>query len=106
MFQSAKDALTAKAAQAFLNTRIARYGDVERVKLDSRERTVEVSVRLIGEATPITVRVGRYEVHDLRGQKSVEVFNCTCSRPWIEHLLQDFAQGRRFDLPPWAAAAL
>lgn len=106
MFQAAKDAMTAKAAQAFLNSRIARYGEVERVKLDSRERTLEVSVKLLGEPTSILVRVGRYEIHDTRGQKSVEVFNCTCSRPWIEHLLQDFAQGRRFDLPPWAAAAL
>jgi hypothetical protein len=57
-------------------------------------------------AEPITVRVGRYEIEEVDGKDFVRAHDCTCSRPWITHLLEDFVEGQRFEVPGWAKAAL
>jgi len=106
MFNFAKDAMTSKAAQAYVNSRIARYGRVERLKIDSAGRQIEVVCALEGEAEPITVRVNRYTVHEEGGRRFLEVQAVSCSRPWLQRLLEDYGKNRRVELPGWAAAAL
>jgi hypothetical protein len=106
MFHSAKDTLTSKAAQTFVNRRIARYGEVRMLKLDSRNKTVEAVCVLQGEAQPIVVRVESYELVERDGQIFVRLGPCTCDRLWLQNLLTDFAGKREVPLPGWAAAAL
>ena len=106
MFRAAKDAFTGAAARKLLSARIARYGKVAELRIDSRRKTVEVVCDLIGEAESITVRVGRYDVEESEGKTYVRPIECSCSRPWITHLLEDFIEGQRFEVPHWARAAL
>jgi hypothetical protein len=106
MFNAAKDALAGKSAQIFLNERIARYGRIERFRLDSQEKKIEVICQLDGEPAPIAVNVEKYVVTTDGSKRYIELSRCTCSRPWLQNLLNDFAEGRRFELPGWAAAAL
>ena len=106
MFNAAKDAFTSRAAQSYLNNLIARYGTIQRLKLDSANGRMEVVCLLEGEPTPISISVGKYEVESEGGKKFVRVSQCTCSRPWLQRVIADYAENRRFELPPWAAAAL
>lgn len=106
MFNAAKDALASRAAQTYLNNLIARYGKVERLKIDSAKKQMEVVCLLEGEMTPITVSVGNYVVQSEGEKKFIQISDCTCSRPWLQNLLADFADGRRVELPAWAASAL
>lgn len=106
MFNAAKDALASRAAQTYLNERLSRYGKVEKLKIDSAGKRMEVICLLDGEPTPITVRVEHYAVESEGAKRFLRVSNCTCSRPWLQNLLNDFATGRRVELPSWAAAAL
>lgn len=106
MFNAAKDAIAARAAQSYLNNLIARYGSVQRLKLDSGKGQAEIVCLLEGEVSPITISVTRYEVEAAGGRKYVRVSGCTCSRPWLEKVIADYAVGRRFELPGWAASAL
>jgi hypothetical protein len=57
MFKAAKDAMTSRAAQVYVNNRIARYGEVQTLRINSREKTMEVSCLLHGESDPITIKV-------------------------------------------------
>ena len=106
MFSAAKDAITSKAAQSFINQRIARYGEVRSLRLDSRAKSGEVVCALLGETEPVTVRVERYEVVQRDGQTFVKLGRCSCNRVWLQNLLTDFGQDREVQVPPWAAAAL
>jgi hypothetical protein len=106
MFNAAKDAIASKSAQVFINERIARYGKVQRLKLDSNRKQIEAVCLLEGEDQPITVSVGRYHVEQVGGKSFIQISQCTCSRPWLQNLLADFADGRRIELPSWAASAL
>lgn len=106
MFTAAKDAMASKAAQSYLNNLIARYGTVQELKIDSRNKTLSAVCLLTGERAPITVRADRYVIESVGDKKFVRVESCTCDRAWIQNLLTDFAKNRRVELPSWAAAAL
>jgi hypothetical protein len=106
MFNAAKDAFTSKAAQTYINQRIVRYGVVQTLKIDSRNKTMEMSCQLEGEPTPVMVRVENYDVREADGRKLLRVGSCECSRPWLQNLLNDLARNRDIPVPAWAAAAL
>ncbi|HWA87917.1 MAG TPA: hypothetical protein VG710_16930 [Opitutus sp.] len=102
-----KNAIASKAAQTYANQRIARYGEVQDLRIDAQRKTIEVVCQLRGEAAPITVRVTGYALRDTPdGGKVLRLGPCTCDRPWLENLIADFAADRDIPVPTWAAAAL
>lgn len=106
MFSAAKDAMASRAAQAYVNNRIARYGQLQELRIDSRAHTMEGTCLLHGDREPITVNVDRYEIAERNGTKFLTVQKCRCARPWLQNLLTDFVEGRSVELPGWAASAL
>ncbi|MDB6113758.1 MAG: hypothetical protein JWQ83_1132 [Lacunisphaera sp.] len=106
MFAAAKDALTSKTAQAWANNLIGRYGRIDGLKLDSRNKTLEATCQLEGEVSPITVKIGSYTVESEGGKKYLRARDFTCTRPWLQNALNDFGDKQRVELPSWAAAAL
>ena len=106
MLAAAKDRLAGEAARAYLNARMRRYGRVERLRLDSRERRITFEVRLEGEAEPISVEVLSYRLEPHEGQPHVTVLAVKSTRPWIELALAEHVVGRPWPVPSWAAGAL
>jgi len=106
MFNAAKDLFTGKAARTYANNFIARYGRIEDLNVDSRNRKLHVVAVLDGEVDAVTLDVDSYEIHSEGAKRFVEITSCRCSRRWVQTLLNDKVVGRRFELPPWAAAAL
>ena len=106
MLSAAKDALSSRAALAWANKLIARYGKVQDLRIDSRCKTVEVSCLLDGEIAPITIRVENYVVEAERGKTYLRATHFICTRPWLQRFLTDFGHKQRIELPPWAAAVL
>ena len=100
MFNAAKDAFTSKAAQTFINQRIARYGQVEALKIDSRNKTMEMSCQLTGEQTPVLFACRTIRCVEADGKKILRVGTCVCSRPWLQNLLNDFATGGKYRCLP------
>jgi hypothetical protein len=106
MFNAAKDTMTSRAAQYYVNNQIVRYGEVKSLKIDSRLKTVEVSCLLHGEPSPIGIKVENYTVETDGNKKFFQVTNISCTRPWLQNLLADFAKNRRVELPAWADGVL
>lgn len=106
MFTAAKDAMASQAARSYVNGLIKRYGEVRELRIDSRAKSVDITCTLLGERDPVTVRIDRYHIETAGAKHFVEVKACSCSRAWLQALLEDHACGRRVELPAWAAAAL
>lgn len=106
MFNSTKNFMTGKAAQLYVNNLIARYAVLKDLKIDAQNKTVEIVCQLHGETEPIRVRVDKYLLQEKGEQRFVQIVKCTCSRPWVQNLVEDFVQGRQVEVPPWAMAAL
>jgi hypothetical protein len=106
VFTAAKDAVASHAARSYVNGLIKRYGEVRELKIDSRAKTVALVCELKGEAEPVRVNVEAYRIVAEGELKCVEITACSCSRVWLQNLLEDQVCGRRLKLPSWAAAAL
>ena len=106
MFNAAKDTMTSRAAQFYVNSKIARYGEVRNLKIDSRQKTVEVSCLLHGETSPIDIKIENYIVETAGHKKLFQATDISCTRPWLQNLLADFAKNRPIELPAWAEGVL
>lgn len=106
MFAAAKDLMTSKAAKAYANNLISRYGEVDQLNIDSRRNRIDLVVRLNGEVSPIGLTVEKYQLVQENGKTYLEVLDSSCTRPWLQAAMRDHLHGRRFELPSWAAAAL
>jgi hypothetical protein len=106
MFNLAKNFLTGKAAQTYVNSMISRYGEVKDLRIDTQAKTIDLVVALHGETEPLKVRVDKYSVQQKGERHYVQIIKCTCSRPWVQNLVEDFAQGKPVEVPQWAVAAL
>ena len=106
-----KDLLISERIKQELNTHLARYGEVLDVKLNTRERSVQLSIKLKGEPDPTTVNIGKYELikEDTKLWLSVDSQSIEASREWLTLLLQDQAGRQRLPVPQkyaWAVEFL
>lgn len=106
MFSAAKDLMTSKAAKAYANNFIARYGRVNELQIDSKRNRIDVTCELNGEVSPIGVTIEKYRVETEGGKKFIQVIDSSCTRPWLQAVMRDHLHGRKFEVPPWAASAL
>jgi hypothetical protein len=106
-----KDRLISERIKHELNTHLARYGEVLDVKLNTRERSVQLSIKLKGEPDPITVKIGKYALikEDAQLWVTVDSQSIEASREWLALLLQDQAGRQRLPIPQkyaWAVEFL
>jgi hypothetical protein len=96
-----KDRLISERIKQELNAQLARYDEVLDVKLNTRERSVQLSIKLKGEPDPITVNIGKYELIKEGDQLwlSVESQSIEASREWLTLVLQDQAGRQRLPIP-------
>jgi hypothetical protein len=103
-----KDRLISERIKQELNTHLARYGEVLDVKLNTRERSVQLSIKLKGEPDPTTVNIGKYELikEDTKLWLTFDSQSIEASREWLTLLLQDQAGRQRLPVPQKYAWAL
>ena len=106
-----KDRLISARIKQELNTQLARYGEVLDVKLNTRERSVQLSIKLKGEPDPVTINIGKYALIKEDGQLwlTVDSQSIEASREWLTLLLQDQAGRQRLPIPQkyaWAVEFL
>lgn len=96
-----KDRLIGARIKQELNVQLARYGEVLDVKLNTRDQSVQLSVRLKGESDPITVNFGKYVLIKENDQLYLTVDSQTieASREWLTLVLQDQAGRQRLPIP-------
>jgi hypothetical protein len=106
VIHAAKDMISSKAAKAWLNNFIARYGEVREFKIDSKRKRIDLSCILNGETEPVRVTIIKYEVEDEGEKTFFKVIDSSATRPWLQAVMRDHLHGQRFELPKWASTAL
>jgi hypothetical protein len=105
VIRAAKDIISSKAAKAWLNNFIARYGEVRELKIDSKRKRIDLTCILNGETDPVRVTIIKYEVENDGEKTFFKVIDSSATRPWLQSVMRDHLHGRRFELPKWASTA-
>ncbi len=106
LFGSFKDKAFAASARGMINRQIASFGEVTDLQLDATGKTISLEANLKGEVSPVSIRVGAYQVTDEGGQSYISFSQFSSSREWLATALNQFAAGRKFPLPGTARAVL
>lgn len=104
--QSLKDSITAGIAKRGIGAKISRYGELSVFGLNSREKTITAQIQLTGEKEPIDIIVSAYHLVEEQDQLHLVIDAASCSRVWLNNLIDDFIIGTAFPLPSAAKFAL
>ncbi|HKQ37019.1 MAG TPA: hypothetical protein VJ063_03010 [Verrucomicrobiae bacterium] len=106
-FSDAKDRMVESVALPMLNNAwLKPFGRATSLKIDSSNKTAEISLELNGEQTPLTIYVKDYELVNDPSGPSVVLKSVTTSRQWMTALAQEYLVGRRLAVPPEHAAMI
>ena len=99
IFTSGKTALinnilSSKAALKLVNSKLSRYGEL--LSLRYEKECFHAEFRLLGSSE--TVNVAMKELMFTEDCKAVELGGFSSSAPWCQNLLEDFVEGREFEI--------
>jgi hypothetical protein len=106
LFDAFKDRAVAAAAKVLINRKIANFGEVTELRLDNQRKTAGLELQLKGEALPISLEIGSYELSAEGNQDFVSLWELRSSREWITIVLNEYIVGKKFPVPPSVRAAL
>lgn len=103
----AKDRLVENVAPAILNgSALKPYGRIVQLKLNSREKRMEASLELKGEAEPVRVQVDHYELIWEEGRLLLSIQAISTNKEWLTNLALHFLKEKRILVPPDVAKVL
>ena len=101
LFSGVKDRAIELAALTYLNSKLlGPYGRATSLQIDSRARTLRLSLELKGEPSPVELEVAEYEIIREEERYFALVKQVRTSREWLTALAQAELCNRRFELGP------
>jgi hypothetical protein len=87
VLKDAKHALRDEPVRHWLNSKLGRYGEMLKLEIDSKQKTISLEILPKGETTPIQVRIGNYEI--IEGDEGgLKLGDIQTSREWMTELIK------------------
>jgi hypothetical protein len=99
MIRRLKDKTLAQGLTLVLNARMKRYGEVLRLQIDSKAKSIDIEILLKGEKEPIHVTVNHYEMIEEKGRWYLLAREIVTSREWINAVAESLLAGQRLEIP-------
>jgi hypothetical protein len=104
---SSKDRLVESMAPGLLNKSLFKpYGRVVELKLNSRDKALELTLELKGEQELLHINVQDYELLQEDGHYFLTIKKVSTSREWLTALAEELALGKRLKVPAEAAGVV
>ena len=97
MIQVMKDKALSTGAKIAINQQISDYGEILKLNLNSKFKSIELEIRLDGESENlVVVQIEHYEITE---DNHLKVSGITTSRAWINTLTFQHLEGKEFKVP-------
>ena len=106
MFGKLKDKALSKSLEVAINLKIKEYGEMLKLNLNSKEKTIEFEVMLKGEKEPLKVYVNEYVVSEEDGKHYLFAKDIKTSREWINVVAENYLKGEKVEIPEKIAKTL
>jgi hypothetical protein len=96
-----KDRLIESVVKLWLNRTLKPYGHMTHLRIDSKNKRIDIELDLKGETAPIHIAVNSYTLTSEGTETHIELGDIETSREWINALLDNFFKpaSRRFSVP-------
>ena len=90
ILKAAEHTLRDEPVKHWLNSKLGRYGEMLKLEIDSKRKTISLEILPKGETTPIQVKIGNYEI--IEGDPGgVKLRDVHTSREWITEVIKTLA---------------
>jgi len=96
MIQAMKDKALSTGAKIAINQHIREYGEITKLNLNSKFKSMDIEVKLDGESKSLTVQVEHYQITE---DNHLKVSGIKTSRTWINKLASKYLEGKEFKVP-------
>ena len=96
MLQAMKDKALSAGAKIAINQQINEYGEIVKLSLNSKFKSMDLEVKLDGESDNLTVQIENYEITE---DNHLKVSGITTSRVWINKLASKYLENKEFTVP-------
>jgi len=93
MLQVMKDKALSTGAKIAINQHIKEYGEITKLNLNSKFKSMDLEVKLEGESDNLKVQVEHYQITE---DNHLKVSGITTSRAWINKLASKHLEGKEF----------
>lgn len=106
MFSSLKDKALSKSLETIINLKIKEYGEMLKLNLDSKEKSIEFEIMLKGEQEPLQVYVSNYVISEEDGKYYLYAEDIKTSREWINIVAENYLKDQKIELTEKIAKTL
>ena len=102
LLHRAKKAALEKAVLLVLRPRVERYGEIQKLSLDTSAKKLNLEILLRGESETFKISEARYRIEERRGQTILILHDIKVSRQWAQNLLDDYFREIPIKIPDFA----
>ena len=95
MLQKMKDKALSHGAKIAMNQHIGEYGEIVKLSLNSKFKSMEMEIMLDGEDESVKIQVEHYEITE---ENSLRISGVTTSKAWITTLAHTHLEGKTFNV--------
>lgn len=99
ILQKGKDKALSTAILSILNKKIKLFGEISNLKLDTKNKKIELKVGLKGELEPLLVTIHRYEIKEVAENHYLIAHDVDTSREWINLLVKEHFYNQKIEIP-------
>ena len=91
-----KDKALSTGAKIAINQYIKEYGEIVKLNLNSKFKSMDLEIMLDGEHESLTVQIENYAITE---DDCLRISGITTSRTWINKLASKYLEGKEFRVP-------
>jgi hypothetical protein len=84
---------------ALNNFLIKDYGKILNLSINSKDKSVGLTVDLNGEKEPLNIKISNYRVFEKNGESFIKINGIETSRDWINRVASSYLSGKEFKVP-------
>ena len=96
MLQKMKDVALSHGARIAMNKQISEYGEIIKLNLNSKFKTMDMEIMLDGEKESVKIQIEQYEITE---ENTLRISGVRTSKAWITTLAHTHLEGKTFDVP-------
>ena len=95
MLKKMKDVALSHGARIAINQQISDYGEIVKLSLNSKFKSMDMEIMLDGENESVKVQVEHYEITE---ENFLRISGVTTSKSWMTTLAHTYLEGKIFDV--------
>ena len=99
ILHQSKDLALSSTLKTILNNKLKKFGTVSYLKLNTKDKKIELTVGLKGELEPLQVIVHRYEIKEIEEKYYLVAHDIETSREWINLVANEYLYNEKFEIP-------